>query len=777
MKHSPAGNAYLTACVAEGLECSLEFLNALNRGDREVTLAGRAVPLSDVDLKCIAEGLRVRHALRVLDLEGNAFGLAGVQYIVDALVANPGCLRELRLAKNRLKDPAAVLLGNALSLNGSGLKVLDLSENGLTKLGVTPIGQAVGSRQCDIVELSLHNNGIEADAALALSQAVRQSTKLRHLHLGYNNLRDSGCVQLARAIPSAASLSTLELTANRIGAQGGQELAKALASPNCALQRLNLRHNNFDDDTFHAYGDVILRNKSLTQLFLGFMKPSQDVAVEMISTLRVNHTLHLFDMYGWGLDQQVLLPLLEEILATNQTIRAIITDSCDATNDVVRRHNDRREERGWRRVYVGPDDAIAYQSVASKGQEKGANNGASDGMPEPPHTAPRSTSATRGPANVPQTRGTPAQTQGTPRSRSLGPATQQQQQESTPQRTPLASRPLSQSTSLFPNNNSASDSDDLDQAIRDVESAQMDPDARKKVVNALQQLKRKIEANRSQQQRQITSLEDRVRALEGRQSGVSNQNAVPAHQYQEASANSWGSQRGTSPARGAAQQRALNGDNASPRGGNSDRPEAERYPTATSYSREPSPNLRTNTRTNPPEQQQAAAQSGPRSLQQQPASARPAGPASGRSTPYQQRDGGEDVNQRAEQFSQSARSRSTPGPQQSQQPHGYQQQQHQPSGYGHQDPFASTNPPSRGASINNTASSPNQRSGSNGSTVYVPQSEQSEMAAPPSEPLAVTEESPPNVNLQQSHQLKRNTVLADSPLKQERVYRKAPPSA
>jgi hypothetical protein len=672
--------------------------------------------------------------------------------------------------------------------------VLDLSENGLTKLGVAPIGQALGSKQCDIVELSLHNNGIEADAALGLSQAVRQSTKLRHLHLGYNNLRDSGCVQLARAIPSAASLSTLELTANRIGSQGGQELAKALTSPNCALQRLNLRHNNFDDETFHAFGDVILRNKSLTQLFLGFMKPSQDVALEVISTLRVNHTLTLFDMYGWGVDQQSLLPLLEDILDSNQTIRAIITDCCDATSDAIRRHNDRREERGWNSVYVGPDDAVAYQAVANKGSAA-ANNNNKEAIPEPPSTAPRSTSATRGgPANVPQTRGTPAQNGATPRSRSTGPGASQP--ESTPQqqqqRTPLAGRP--QSTSLFPSNGSG-DGDEVDQAIREVESAPMDPEARKKVVNALQQLKKKVDSNRAQEQRQLSSLEDRVRALEGRQP-TSNQNESsmscgPAQQqqqqqqqqYQEASTNSW-SQRGTSPARGAAQQRALNGQTGSPRAGNNDQQEGERYPTATSYSREPSPNLRTNTRSNP-ETAQPTAQSGPRGLQQQPASARPAGPASGRTTPYQQgRDGGDaEASQRpTDGLAQSARSRSTPtAAQQTPTPYGaqnnnpYKQQQPQQQN-NNQDPFSSTNPPSRGASYN-AASPPNQRSGSNVSTVYVPQSEQSEMAAPPSEPLAVTEESPPNVNLQQSHQQKKNTVLAESPLKQERVYRKAPPSA
>ncbi|CUG86585.1 leucine-rich repeat protein, putative [Bodo saltans] len=302
MKHSPAGAAYLSACQREQADCALELLNAFNQNAREVQLNHRARPLVDSDIVCVADALRTKHTLRVLNLEENAFGLPAVQALIDSLVANPGCVRELRLGKNRLRDPAVVILGNALALNGAGLKVLDVSENSVTKLGVVPLCQALSSKFCDLVEVSLHNNALEADAALPLSQAMRQSNKLKHLHLGYNSLRDSGAVQLARSIPIASSLATLDLTANRIGPQGGTEIAKALLSPNCTLQRVNLRHNNFDDATFEFFGDVIVKNTSLTQLFLGFMRPSREVATQLIATLRYNRSIVLFDMYGWGVE-------------------------------------------------------------------------------------------------------------------------------------------------------------------------------------------------------------------------------------------------------------------------------------------------------------------------------------------------------------------------------------------------------------------------------------------------------------------------------------------
>lgn len=225
MKHTPAATAYLNSCEREGAECALELLNALNTNERECALSGRARPLTDSDVKCIADALRFPHSLRSLNLEENSFGLVGLQAILDTLAANPGIVRELRLGKNKLKDPAAVVLGNALTLSGLGLKVLDFSENGVTKLGCLSICQALSSKCCDLVEVSLHNNCLEADAAVSIAQAARASTKLKHLHLGYNALRDGGAIQVARCIPISTSLSSLDLTGNRIGPQGGQELA------------------------------------------------------------------------------------------------------------------------------------------------------------------------------------------------------------------------------------------------------------------------------------------------------------------------------------------------------------------------------------------------------------------------------------------------------------------------------------------------------------------------------------------------------------------------
>jgi hypothetical protein len=505
MKHSPAGAAYLSACQREQADCALELLNAFNLNAREVQLNHRARPLVDSDVLCIADALRTKHTLRVLNLEENAFGLAAVQSLIDSLVANPGCVRELRLGKNRLRDPAVVILGNALALNGAGLKVLDVSENSVTKLGVVPLCQALSSKFCDLVEVSLHNNALEADAALPLSQAMRQSNKLKHLHLGYNSLRDSGAVQLARSIPIASSLATLDLTANRIGPQGGTEIAKALLSPNCTLQRINLRHNSFDDATFEFFGDVIVKNTSLTQLFLGFMRPSREVAAQLIATLRYNRSIVLFDMYGWGVEPNDAWGLFEVIFDSNTTLRAIITESCDSIASHIENANNRRESAGLHRIYVGSEDRLAYQSAAAakastNAAPLSATNRGNAGTPEPP---PYQTSRSASAAAAGQS--------------AAAPSAGASGRSSTPQRIP-STRAIGSTTPrgdpMTPIVHSGTYDKDVDVLLQELQDVHMDSELRRKLVFIISQLQVKMDTLRSYHQQQLAAIEERIRVCE-----------------------------------------------------------------------------------------------------------------------------------------------------------------------------------------------------------------------------------------------------------------------
>ncbi|KAK7198191.1 Leucine Rich repeat [Novymonas esmeraldas] len=368
-EHSAAAEVYVSACRREHAQISDALVQALDKDAKAAVLGQGSIPLNDIDICCVAEVIRSLgedSQLRVLVLEENSFGLPGVTALMEAIEANPNRIRELRLGKNNLKDQAAVVIGHTLSRNGCGLKVLDLSENSITKLGVIPIAAALQQPFCDIVELSFHNNKIEGDAASYLGQALRTAPKLKHLHLGYNTLRDNGAAQIARSVPHAACLSTLDLTANRISREGGEELVRALMSPTCTVQRLNLRHNQLDSETIELFADVIAHNTSLIQLFLGFMNPSPEAAATVLSAIPQNHTLLLLDIYGWKLIPKSTLALIQAVQQKNSTIAALVTDACQSIATQVDEGNVvREEERDLHPIYVGPDDRDAYLATKS----------------------------------------------------------------------------------------------------------------------------------------------------------------------------------------------------------------------------------------------------------------------------------------------------------------------------------------------------------------------------------------------------------------------------
>ena len=367
-----AVHLYVKLCRDSNQEAALELVNALSGGHRECVLSDRTVPLTDKELVTISEALRLPHSLRMLDLDGNHIGVAGLQSLLAGMAANPS-IRELRLGRNDLGDPAAAVLGNFLANNGVGLRVLDLSLNAIGNIGCIAIFQALSSRNCHITEISLHGNRMHADCGIPIAQAIKQTTSLKHLHLGFNGLRDAGAIHIGRALTSTQILSSLDLTGNGIGPQGGKELAWWIMSGS-TLQRLNLRHNLFDDDTFRVFAEVIQAKTHLTHLFLGFMSPSPQVAELVFRSLERNTSLLLFDAMEWALagtaagaapriirqDEQIL----RNIASANDTIRAILTDAFAVEPEALASMNKARGQRGVAPVYVGVDERAGH-TVAS----------------------------------------------------------------------------------------------------------------------------------------------------------------------------------------------------------------------------------------------------------------------------------------------------------------------------------------------------------------------------------------------------------------------------
>jgi hypothetical protein len=354
---------YVRLCRDSQVDAALEFVNSLSTGAKECFLGDRATPLLERDVMCIAEALRLPHTIRTLDLDGNRAGMRGTQALLAALTHNPS-VRELRLGHNDLGDPTTVVLGSTLANTSIGLRVLDVSLNSIGKIGCLSLCQALSSRACEISEISLHGNNLDADCGIAIAQAIRQSTKLKHLHLGFNSLRDAGAVHIARALTSNRVLASLDLTGNGIGPQGGKEIALAI-SAGSMLQRLNLRQNNFDDETFNLFADV-LRNKScLTHLCLGQMRPSPTTAENVFRSLAANDTIVAFEATEWELTPGRVDNCLRTIGAMNHVIRSITTEAFTGETSTVQVINENRQVKNLPPLYVGIDERQAHAAVSA----------------------------------------------------------------------------------------------------------------------------------------------------------------------------------------------------------------------------------------------------------------------------------------------------------------------------------------------------------------------------------------------------------------------------
>lgn len=79
---------------------------------------------------------------------------------------------------------------------------------------------------------------------IALAEALRSSTSLRKLSIGYNSIGQNA----GRVLGDAAALSTIteiDLSGNLIGLPGGRAICEAVRL-NAAMERVDLRFNSFD---------------------------------------------------------------------------------------------------------------------------------------------------------------------------------------------------------------------------------------------------------------------------------------------------------------------------------------------------------------------------------------------------------------------------------------------------------------------------------------------------------------------------------------------------
>ena len=281
---SPCSDYAIGESGMETIAASLQPLTGIQelriRGqslrDDDIRVLGDMIPswtnLQVLDLSGNAFGvagleqlpLNDMHRLKVLDLSRNDFDHAGIQCLARKLAVMEG-LEELYLGWCSIGDQGAEILSKSLG-NLGNLKVLEMRKNKIGNKSAAALAPALGM-MTQLQTLNLRKNLIGDEGAVALAPALEKMTRLQSLDLNCNQLGGEGAVALARAIGSLTELQVLEMGGNNIGDKGAVALAPALGKMT-QLQTLHLHENKIGDQGAVALAPALGKMTRLQELSL-----------------------------------------------------------------------------------------------------------------------------------------------------------------------------------------------------------------------------------------------------------------------------------------------------------------------------------------------------------------------------------------------------------------------------------------------------------------------------------------------------------------------------
>ena len=235
----PVETLYL-GCNAIDAAGAAPLFERLAADDRVRALWLKRNPLGDEGVAALAATLRRNTTIDTVDLVNTGLTIAGLETLVDALVARPAPVTRVFLGGNGLGPSAGPLL--ARLLRDAGVRGLFLAANRLGDDGVRPAVEAVHAPGST---LGLGGNGLSPAAVTAIagrlsmldSLDLSRPQSLRVLGAADNVVGDDGAALLAAALPGTP-LRRLDLRHTGVGGRGAKALLAAL--PTTDLTRLAL---------------------------------------------------------------------------------------------------------------------------------------------------------------------------------------------------------------------------------------------------------------------------------------------------------------------------------------------------------------------------------------------------------------------------------------------------------------------------------------------------------------------------------------------------------